>query len=76
MLGNGLSIWHILVMLVVVILVFGTKKLRDAGGDLGTAVKEFKKALNADSDNQQNTPPNPPNTNNNNAPPNDQTKSS
>jgi sec-independent protein translocase protein TatA len=39
------SIWHWLVVLVIVLLVFGTKKLRNMGGDLGGAVKNFKEAM-------------------------------
>lgn len=39
------SLWHWLIVLVVVVLVFGTKKLRNAGGDLGSAVKNFKDAM-------------------------------
>ena len=39
------SLWHWLIVLVVVVLVFGTKKLRGAGGDLGSAVKNFKTAM-------------------------------
>jgi sec-independent protein translocase protein TatA len=39
------SIWHWLVVLVIVLLVFGTKKLRNLGGDLGGAVKGFKEAM-------------------------------
>lgn len=42
---GGLSIWHWLIVLVVVIAIFGTKKLRNAGGDLGAAVKNFKTAM-------------------------------
>lgn len=42
---GSLSIWHWLIVLVVVALVFGTKKLRNVGEDLGTAVKGFKKGL-------------------------------
>jgi sec-independent protein translocase protein TatA len=45
MLG-GISIWQLVIVLVVVILIFGTKKLRTLGGDLGGAVKGFKKAIN------------------------------
>jgi sec-independent protein translocase protein TatA len=45
MLG-GISIWQLVIILVVVILIFGTKKLRTLGGDLGGAVKGFKKAIN------------------------------
>ena len=40
------SIWHWLVVLLVVVLVFGTKKLRNIGTDLGGAVKGFKEGMN------------------------------
>ena len=39
------SITHWIVVLVIVLLLFGTKKLRNAGGDLGAAIKSFKKGL-------------------------------
>ena len=42
---GSLSIWHWIIVLVVVLLVFGTKRLRGAGSDLGEAVKGFKKAM-------------------------------
>jgi sec-independent protein translocase protein TatA len=42
---GSFSIWHWLIVLAVVILVFGTKKLRNAGGDLGSAVKNFKDSM-------------------------------
>ncbi|MGH1428197.1 MAG: Sec-independent protein translocase subunit TatA [Arenicella sp.] len=48
MLG-GISIWQLLIVLVIVALIFGTKKLRGIGGDLGGAVKGFKKAIDDDS---------------------------
>ncbi|MDI9409670.1 MAG: twin-arginine translocase TatA/TatE family subunit [Candidatus Pacebacteria bacterium] len=44
----GLSIWHLLILLVVVILVFGTGKLTKAMGDIGRGVKEFKKGIAAE----------------------------
>ncbi|KPQ26368.1 MAG: sec-independent protein translocase protein TatA [Halomonas sp. HL-48] len=44
MLG-GISIWQLLIVLGIIILVFGTKKLRNVGSDLGGAVKGFKKAV-------------------------------
>ncbi len=47
MLG-GISIWQLLIVLVIVALIFGTKKLRGIGGDLGGAVKGFKKAIDTD----------------------------
>ena len=40
-----LSIWHWLIVLAIVVLVFGTKKLRNMGGDLGSAIKNFKGAM-------------------------------
>lgn len=40
------SIWHWLIVLVVVVLLFGTKKLRNVGGDLGAAIRSFRKGLN------------------------------
>lgn len=40
-----LSIWHWLIVLAIVVLIFGTKKLRTLGGDLGSAIKNFKGAL-------------------------------
>ncbi len=44
MLG-GISIWQLLIVLGIIILVFGTKKLRNVGTDLGGAVKGFKQAM-------------------------------
>lgn len=43
---GSLSIWHWLIVLGVVILVFGTKKLGSVGSDVGSAIKNFKKAMN------------------------------
>lgn len=43
---GSLSIWHWLIVLLVVVLIFGTKKLRNLGSDVGGAVKEFKDAMN------------------------------
>ncbi|MDL5368221.1 Sec-independent protein translocase subunit TatA [Xanthomonas sp. NCPPB 2654] len=42
---GGFSIWHWLVVLVIVLLVFGTKRLTSGAKDLGSAVKEFKKGM-------------------------------
>jgi sec-independent protein translocase protein TatA len=42
---GSLSIWHWIIVLVVVMLVFGTKKLRNVGADLGGAVKGFKQGM-------------------------------
>ena len=45
---GGISIWQLLIIAVIVVLLFGTKILRNIGGDLGGAVRDFKKALNPD----------------------------
>jgi len=42
---GSFSIWHWLIVLVIVMLVFGTKKLRNVGSDLGGAVKGFKDGM-------------------------------
>ena len=42
---GGISIWQLVIVLVIVMLLFGTKKLRNMGADLGGAVKGFKKAV-------------------------------
>ena len=47
---GGLSIWHWLIVLVVVVLIFGTKKLRNIGQDLGGAVKGFKEGMKTETD--------------------------
>jgi sec-independent protein translocase protein TatA len=46
----GISIWQLLILLAVVILIFGTKKLKNVGGDLGSAIKSFKSAVKDGSD--------------------------
>ena len=43
---GSFSIWHWLIVLVIIALIFGTKKLRNMGEDLGSAVKGFKKGVN------------------------------
>ena len=45
---GGLSIWHWLIVLLIVVLIFGTKKLRNIGSDLGGAVKNFKEGMRED----------------------------
>ncbi|MBI3045335.1 MAG: Sec-independent protein translocase subunit TatA [Betaproteobacteria bacterium] len=45
---GSFSIWHWLIVLVVVILIFGTKKLRNLGADLGSAVKGFKDGMKSE----------------------------
>ncbi len=48
---GGLSIWHWLIVLLIVVLIFGTKRLKNVGQDLGEAVKGFKKGM-TDADNK------------------------
>lgn len=42
---GGISVWSLLLILAIVLLLFGTKKLRNIGGDLGGAIKGFKSAM-------------------------------
>ncbi len=42
---GGISVWSLLLVLAIVILLFGTKKLRNIGGDVGGAIKSFKKSV-------------------------------
>ena len=55
---GGLSIWHWLIVLLVVVLIFGTKKLTNIGKDLGGAVKGFKEGMKTeDAEAAQASPP-------------------
>ena len=58
---GGIGIWQLLIVLAIVILLFGTKRLKSLGSDLGGAIKGFRNSLNADSeageDNQHKTAP-------------------
>jgi sec-independent protein translocase protein TatA len=53
---GSFSIWHWLIVLVIVMLVFGTKKLRNIGQDLGGAVKGFKDGMKDANDNPADAP--------------------
>lgn len=52
---GGISIWQLLIILVIVVLIFGTRKLRGMGGDLGSAIKSFKKAVKEDKEDKEET---------------------
>lgn len=52
----GISIWQLLIVLGIVVLLFGTKKLRNIGSDLGGAIRGFKKSMN-DEDNAKPSDP-------------------
>ena len=45
---GGISIWQLLIVLAIVIMLFGTKRLRTLGSDLGSAVKGFRKSMTED----------------------------
>lgn len=47
---GGISGWQLLILLLIVVLVFGTKRLRNIGSDLGSAVKGFRKGMEDDSE--------------------------
>ena len=53
---GSMSLWHWLIVLLVVVLVFGTKKLRNIGADLGGAVKGFKDGMKSEKDDAQPKP--------------------
>lgn len=42
----GIGIWELMLLLLIVLLLFGTKRLRNIGGDLGSAIKSFRSAMN------------------------------
>jgi len=50
---GGISIWQLLIVLLIVILIFGTKRLKGMGKDLGGAVKGFKEGITDESDKQE-----------------------
>jgi sec-independent protein translocase protein TatA len=52
----GFSVSHLLLTLLIVVLVFGTKKLRNVGADLGSAIKNFKTAMNSPEKDKEETP--------------------
>jgi sec-independent protein translocase protein TatA len=54
---GSFSIWHWLIVLLVVVLIFGTKKLKNMGSDLGSAVKGFKDGVKGSQDDTDATPP-------------------
>lgn len=53
----GIGITELLVILAIVVVLFGTKKLRGIGGDLGSAIQSFRKAMNEPDDSKSNPTP-------------------
>lgn len=47
---GGISVWQLLIILAIVIMLFGTKRLKNLGGDLGSAVKGFRKSMSTEDD--------------------------
>lgn len=47
---GGISIWQLLIILAIVVMLFGTKRLRSLGSDLGSAIKGFRKSMQDDGD--------------------------
>jgi sec-independent protein translocase protein TatA len=52
---GGINLWQLLIILAIVILIFGTKRLKTLGGDLGGAVKGFRKAMDSDEEKTEST---------------------
>lgn len=52
---GGISTWQLLIILVIVLLIFGTKRLKTLGGDLGNAMKSFRKAMQTDDEDKSDT---------------------
>ncbi len=57
--GLAMSPVQLVIILVIVVLIFGTKRLKEVGGDLGSAVKSFRKAMNS-VENHEDEPAGPP----------------
>ena len=55
--GLAMSPLQLLIILVIVAVIFGTKRLKDVGGDLGSAVKSFRKAMNTTGDADESAEP-------------------
>ena len=43
--ASGISVWQLLIVLLIVVLIFGTKRIKSIGGDLGGAIKSFRKGM-------------------------------
>ncbi len=51
---GGISVGSLLIILLIILLIFGTKRLRNMGEDVGSAVKSFRKGMQDEADSQQN----------------------
>ncbi len=52
---GGISIWQLLIILAIVVMIFGTKRLTSLGGDLGGALRSFRKAMDTDDEKNNKT---------------------
>jgi sec-independent protein translocase protein TatA len=52
---GGISIWQLLIILAIVVMLFGTKRLRNIGSDLGAAIKGFRSSISADEEKKPDT---------------------
>lgn len=59
---GGINIWQLLIILVIVMLLFGTKRLRSLGSDLGSAIKGFRKGMSETDDEPERLEADPPET--------------
>lgn len=50
---EGIGVWQLLIILLIVVMIFGTKKLKNVGGDLGSAMKSFRSAMREGSDEEE-----------------------
>ena len=50
---GGISIWQLLIILAIIVLLFGTKRLKNIGSDLGSAIKGFKNSVNDEDANKE-----------------------
>lgn len=53
---SGISIWQLLIILAIVVMLFGTKRLRSLGSDLGSMIKGFKSSLNSEDEKNKDEP--------------------
>jgi sec-independent protein translocase protein TatA len=51
---GGISIWQLLIILAIIVMVFGTSRLRNLGGDLGSAIKGFRNSMSKDESDESN----------------------
>ena len=55
----GIGVWELVLLFLIVLLLFGTKRLRNIGGDLGTAIKSFRSAMSEGDEDAKRKPSSP-----------------